>query len=255
MANETQSPGIVRPCIPTEPREMASLIDHTLLRPEATWSQIEALCAEAVEYGFCTVCVNPIHVPLVRATVDRLTPGSNKGRTPIVGSVAGFPLGASRRETKADEAARALDDGATEIDMVAAIGSLADGDAVTVRADILAVAKVVHRIPSGVLKVILEAAAIPTERVILGCRCAAEAEADFVKTSTGLHPSGGATVELVRLLHRHAAPIKVKASGGIRTARECLAMIEAGASRIGTSSGVAILAEFRTAVAASRGYW
>ncbi len=232
---------------PTRPEELAALIDHTLLKPEATASQVEALCAEAIEHGFCSVCVNPVHIRLVRATLDRLASGSRARSGPVVGSVAGFPLGASRSETKADEAARAMDDGATEIDMVAAIGSLADGDGATVRADILAVAKVVHRVPGGVLKVILEAGALSTERVILGCRCAAEGEADFVKTSTGLHPSGGATAELVQLLHRHAAPMKVKASGGIRTARDCLTMIEAGASRIGTSAGVAILTEFRIA--------
>lgn len=230
---------------PTRSEDWAALIDHTLLRPEATGSQIESLCSEAVGHGFHSVFVNPVHVRLARRTLDQLLADGRPPRRTVVGSVAGFPLGASRTETKVDEVRRALDDGATEIDMVAHLGALIDGDAATVRADVLAVAEVVHAFPGGVLKVILEAAALPTERVILGCRCAAEGEADFVKTSTGSHPSGGATIELVRLLHRHAAPMRVKASGGIRTARDCAAMFDAGAARIGTSSGVAILSEFR----------
>lgn len=229
--------------------DVAARIEHTLLRPEATPDQIDALCDEAIEYGFAGVCVNPIHV---HRAVDRLArsgaiPGarsSGSGSHIKVISVAGFPLGANLTATKADEARRAIDDGADEIDMVAALGALMAGNCKFVRADIEAVAQVVHaRSDGGILKVILETAALSDERIILGCRCCAEGEADFVKTSTGFHPAGGASVEQVRLLHRHASPIRVKAAGGIRTAEATLAMIDAGASRIGTSSGVAIVAE------------
>jgi deoxyribose-phosphate aldolase len=161
-------------------------------------------------------------------------------------SVAGFPLGASATATKVDEAQRALDDGAAEIDMVAPLGALIAGDRTRVREDIQAVADVVHKAArGGVLKVILETGALTGEQIILGCRCCAEGEADFVKTSTGFHPAGGATLEHVRLLYRCASPILVKAAGGIRTAARARAMLEAGAARLGTSSGVAIVEEVR----------
>jgi len=216
--------------------EVAARIEHTLLRPEATPEQIDALCDEAVEYGFVGVCVNPSYV---HRAAERLRSHANS-RVCVV-SVAGFPLGASLTAVKADEARRALDDGAEEIDMVAALGALAAGDRKSVRSDIEGVAHVVHGHSDGrLLKVILETAALSEEKIILGCRCCAEGEADFVKTSTGFHSAGGATVAHVRLLYRHASPIRVKVSGGIRTAAAALAMIEAGAARIGTSSGVAI---------------
>lgn len=219
---------------------MATYLEHTLLKPEATPAQIDALCDQAVEYGLLGVCVQPIFVPRVAARLASVPPGAGGRRPPLIVSVAGFPLGGSRTDTKADEARRAIDDGAQEIDMVVALGPLIAGECDVVREDIFAVAKAVHR-GGGLLKVILETAVLPVERIILGCRLCAEAEADFVKTSTGLHPAGGARVEHVRLLHRHAAPIRVKAAGGIRTAEAALAMIEAGASRIGTSSGVEIV--------------
>jgi len=225
---------------------VAQAIEHTLLRAEATAPEIDALCDEAVRYGFAGVCVNPVYV---RRAADRLASLREPSAPwPIVVAPVGFPLGASRTETKADEARRALEDGATEIDMVAAIGALVGGDANYVRADIEAVARVVHRYPGRcVLKVILETAALTPDQMILGCRCCAEGEADFVKTSTGFHPRSGATVEHVRLLHRHVAPMRVKASGGIRTAAAVQAMLEAGAVRIGTSAGVAIMAELAAA--------
>jgi len=157
-------------------------------------------------------------------------------------SVAGFPLGASTTETKVDEARRALGEGASEIDMVVALGALAAGDRTVAVKDIAAVADAVHAgVNNGILKVILETAALTEERIALGCYCCVEGGADFVKTSTGFHPGGGATVEHVRLLHRCASPIRVKASGGIRTTAVARAMLEAGASRLGTSSGVAII--------------
>lgn len=231
--------------MPVVPEPLARCIEHTLLLPEATAEQIDALCDEAIGHGFIAVCVNPVHV---RRAADRLAahrPEPGGVPRPFVVCVAGFPLGASVTATKAEEARRAMDDGAAEIDMVAALGALVAGDRAAVRRDIEALAAVVHRAdPPGRLKVILETAALTREQIILGCRCAAEGEADFVKTSTGVHRAGGATVEHVALLHRHAAPIRVKAAGGIRSAAAALGMIEAGAARIGTSSGVAILAEF-----------
>ena len=157
-------------------------------------------------------------------------------------TVAGFPLGASTSAAKADEARRAIDEGAVEIDMVANIGALADGDDTTTRKDIEAVARVVHgTCPGGILKVILETGVLTDEQIVLGCRCCVEGGADFVKTSTGFHSAGGATIAHVRLLSRHASPLLVKAAGGIRTAEKTLAMLDAGADRIGTSSGVSIV--------------
>lgn len=227
------------------PEELAKKIEQTLLAPEAAPDQIDRLCREALRYGFHAVCVNPVHVRRAVERIARDRSASPAGCVPIVVSVAGFPLGASRPDTKADEAQRALDDGAAEIDMVADLGALISGDRKTVRADIETVARVVHRTPAGAsfLKVILETGVLTMDQAILGCRCCAEGEADFVKTSTGFHSSGGATVEQVRLLRRHAAPLRVKAAGGIRTAEAACAMIEAGADRIGTSAGVAILDE------------
>jgi len=225
--------------------EMARAIEHTLLRPEATPQQIDVLCDEALRCGFAGVCVNPIYV---RRAAQRLAAngGAASAMTTVVVAAVGFPLGASSTATKADEARRAIDDGATEIDMVVALGALIADDRAYVRTDIEAVASVVHQATGNrLLKVILETAALTSEQLILGCRCCAEAEADFVKTSTGFHPAGGATVEHVRELHRRASPLRVKAAGGIRTAEAAAAMLEAGAARIGTSAGVAILEQLR----------
>jgi deoxyribose-phosphate aldolase len=225
--------------------DLARMIDHTLLIPEAHPEQIDRLCEEAIEHGFFGICVHPVFVRRVADRLARASSGLTPADGPAIVSVAGFPLGCNRSEVKADEARRAIDDGAREIDMVIHVGSLVSGDARSVRNEIEALAHVVHRAPNGVLKVILETTALTADQIILGCRCCAEGEADFVKTSTGLHPDGGATVEHVRLLRRHAAPIRVKAAGGIRTADAALAMIEAGADRLGTSAGVAIVTGFR----------
>ncbi|MBI1826386.1 MAG: deoxyribose-phosphate aldolase [Planctomycetes bacterium] len=223
-----------------QPRDLASCIEHTLLKPGATPQQIDQLCDEAIGHNFFAICVNPI---FVRRAADRL---ANSKASQIVVSVAGFPLGASTTSVKVAEAKAALDDGAMEIDMVLPIGLLIAGDNSAVRSDIEAVATSVHRFDKRrLLKVIFETAALDTDAIIRGCRCCAEAEADFVKTSTGFHPAGGATVEHVRLLHRHAAPIRVKAAGGIRTAAAAIAMLEAGASRIGTSVSCAIIEEWQ----------
>ncbi len=223
--------------------QLARAIEHTLLRPEATNEAIDALCDEAIAHGFHGVCINPIHV---RRAANRIEAA---GSSVKVVTVVGFPLGATLPANKADEARRAMDEGATEIDMVANIGALVALDRPTVRQDIEAVARAVHGgAVSGLLKVILETGVLTDEGKILGCRCSAEGEADFVKTSTGTHAAGGATVQDVALLRKHGSPLGVKAAGGIRTASDALTMIEAGATRIGTSGGVKILRELADVV-------
>jgi deoxyribose-phosphate aldolase len=222
------------PDSPTTPAELARLIDHTLLKPEATREQIDQLCDECRQYGFFAACVNPAWVA---RCVQRLA-GSNT----CVASVAGFPLGASLPATKADETRRAVEQGATEVDMVVNLGALLAGDEATVVRDITAVvAAAVGVRPNALVKVILETRVLTDEQIALGCRCAAEAQADFVKTSTGFHPAGGATAEHVALLREHAGPLKVKAAGGIRDLSTALAMIEAGADRLGMSASVAVV--------------
>lgn len=224
--------------------DLAAMIDHTVLKPEALPAAIDKLCDEAVDYGFIAVCVNPVWV---RRCSERLA--NTRVR---VASVIGFPLGANRTDTKVDETRRAIDDGAVEIDMVARIGDLIAGDTSVVRDDIAAVVDAVRSAsPEHELKVILETAALTPDQIIAACRCCAEAQADFVKTSTGFHPLGGATSEAVRLLHRYASPLRVKASGGIRSLSSAQAMIKAGASRLGTSSGPAIIEEFKRQAALS----
>jgi deoxyribose-phosphate aldolase len=218
-------------------RELATTIDHTILKPEATGAMIEQLCDEALDYRFAAVCVNPIWV----ATCAKRLAGSGVD----VASVIGFPLGASETEIKVAETKRAIDDGAREIDMVVRLGDLIAGETSRCRDDMAAVADACHAASSEhLLKVILETAALTEEQIIAGCRCVAEAQADFVKTSTGFHPTGGATVESVQLLRRHTAPIKVKAAGGIRDLATAQAMLKAGADRLGCSSSVTIIQEF-----------
>ena len=217
-------------------REIARTIDHTLLKPEATRAQIEQLCAEAREHGFATVCVNPTWVPLC---ADLL-----RGSETRVCTVVGFPLGATFPEVKAFEAARTVAEGACEVDMVLNIGALKSGDYRLCERDVAAVAEASHR-GGAILKVIIEAALLTDDEKVKACVVSKAGGADFVKTSTGFGPEG-ATVEDVRLLRRTVGEkLGVKASGGIRTLDEALAMIEAGASRLGTSSTREILNELR----------
>lgn len=226
-------------------QELALTIEHALLKAEATAAQIDKLCDEAILHGFHGVCVNSAYVSHVARRLSGEPGRGSTARRPVIITTAGFPLGACSSDIKAEEARQAMGEGAQEVDMVALIGALIDGDYKAVTGDIAAVAHAVHRAsPPGMLKVILETGALTNEQIIAGCRCAAEGEADFVKTSTGFHPSGGARIEHVRLLYKHASPIGVKAAGGIRDAATALAMIEAGAVRIGTSSGVAIVSGF-----------
>lgn len=210
---------------------IASVIDHTLLKPESTKEQIETLCHEAKMYRFKAVCINPTWV---KVASDLL-----KNTEVEVATVIGFPLGATKTETKVKEAEIALEDGATELDMVINIGALKSGEETVVKEDI---AKVVQATKGRALvKVIIETGLLTDDEKRLACTLAKEAGADFVKTSTGFG-QGGATVEDVKLMREVVgSALGVKASGGIRTLNDARAMLEAGASRIGASSGVQIV--------------
>lgn len=225
--------------VPQTAEDLARLIDHAALKPETTAEQIDRLCDECLEHGFYAACVNTVWVD----RCARRLAGSGS----VVVSVAGFPLGASLLATKADEARRAVDQGATEIDMVANLGALIAGDKDGVARDIQAVVAAVVGVNSKALvKVILETRVLTDEQIVLGCTCAAEAQADFVKTSTGFHPAGGATVEHVALLRKHAGSLGVKAAGGIADLQTAQAMIEAGADRLGMSASVKVVEEFES---------
>ncbi len=216
------------------PRAVARLIDHTLLKPEATSEDLRRLCAEARRHHFKAVCVNPVWVSLCSAELS--------GTEVAVAAVAGFPLGASVPELKAEEAARSLRDGAREIDMVLNVGAVREGDHRALQSDVRAVAEVC-RAGGALLKVIIEAALLSEPQKVAACAVAKLAGADFVKTSTGFGP-GGATAADVALMRRVVGPgLGVKAAGGIRDWPAARTMVAAGANRIGTSSGVRILAE------------
>ena len=214
--------------------DLAKIIDHTNLRPEATANQIVRLCEEAREFGLGAVMVNSCHVALATSNLQ--------GSDVTVGAVVGFPLGAALTSVKVFEAAEAMKLGAREIDMVINIGALKAGDRELVLSDIRAVAEVVHA-QKSLLKVILETGLLTDDEKLAACEISEKAGADFVKTSTGFL-GGVATVEDVAFMRR-AVTIGVKASGGIRTASDDRKMIEAGANRLGTSSGVNIIREWR----------
>ena len=208
--------------------EVAQMIDHTLLKPEATASDVAALVAQGAELGTYSVCVSPSMLPL--ETPEGL----------MVACVAVFPSGAVKPEIKAAEAARAVEDGADEVDMVINIALVKEGREAELEAEIRAVRDAVPA--PRVLKVIIESAALTDEEIVMACRASENAGADFVKTSTGFHPAGGASVHAVKLMRETVGDrLGVKASGGIRDAATALAMIEAGASRLGVSATVAIL--------------
>jgi deoxyribose-phosphate aldolase len=229
------------------PREIARLIDHTLLKPDATREQIELLCREAREHSFATVCVNPAWVALC---ADLL-----RGCETKVCTVAGFPLGATLSEVKAYEAARVIAQGAAEVDMVMNVGALKSGDYRLVERDIAGVVEACHR--GGALsKLIIEAALLDDDEKVKACVIAKAAGVDFVKTSTGFGP-GGATAADVALMRRVVGPeMGVKAAGGVRDLKSAQAMIEAGADRIGASVGVKIVQESRgvAVTEAAKGY-
>src|SRR5688572_19234742 len=226
---------------------VASMIDHTLLKPDATRKDIQSLCTEAAEYSFASVCVNPTWV----AECARLLQGSRVK----VCSVVGFPLGATTCDTKHYETRRAIFDGAREIDMVINVGALKSGDLRVAERDIEAVT-IPCREAGAVSKVIIEAALLTDEEKITACTLAKAAGADFVKTSTGFGP-GGATAHDVALMRRVVGDdMGVKAAGGVRDLEGLKAMVAAGATRIGASAGVRIVQESRgqQPVAAAKGY-
>ncbi len=217
------------------PQQVARLIDHTLLKPEATSSQIARLCAEAREHRFASVCVNPWYV---RLAADLLSDAEDVE----VCTVVGFPLGATLPAVKAYETLQAIADGATEVDMVINIGALKSRRYAAVARDIHAVVAVAHA-ADVLVKVIIEAALLSDEEKVAACLLAKQMGADFVKTSTGFGP-GGATVEDVALMRAVVGDaLGVKAAGGIRSWEKARAMIAAGANRIGASAGVRIVAE------------
>ena len=215
-----------------EDEKLAGMIDHTLLKPDATADKIAQLCFEARKYHFASVCVNPTNVKLC---ADLL-----RNSDVDVCTVIGFPLGATSTEVKAFETRNALENGATEIDMVINIGALKAGDHDLVARDIREVVKSAHA-ANALVKVIIEAALLSDEEKIVACLLAKEAGADYVKTSTGFS-SGGATVHDVALMRRAVGPnLGVKAAGGIHTHEDAEQMIAAGATRIGASAGVKII--------------
>ncbi len=211
---------------------IASLIDHTMLRPEATRADIIKLCGEARQYGFATVCINPYWVPLAASELA--------GTAVKVCTVAGFPLGATSTEAKVAEAAAALRAGAREIDMVINVGALRSGDFDTVKLDIQAVARVCHD-AGAIVKVILETALLDDAQKTAACGLAQAAGADFVKTSTGFGPAGATVQDIVLMRHAVGPRMGVKAAGGIRTLDDFRAMVAAGASRVGASASVKIV--------------
>jgi deoxyribose-phosphate aldolase len=218
------------------PADIAAMIDHTLLKPDATRLQIEELCREAAQFAFATVCVNPAWVALSA----RLLAGSSVG----VCSVVGFPLGATTADVKAYETRRAIFDGAREIDMVINVGALKSGDLRVVERDIEAVTRPCREC-GALSKVIIEAALLTDDEKVTACSLAKAAAADYVKTSTGFGP-GGATAADVALMRRVVgAEMGVKAAGGVRDLDSVKAMIAAGATRVGASAGVKIVQQAR----------
>lgn len=220
--------------LPEEKRSLAAVIDHTLLKPEATSADVRKLCEEALSYGFASVCINPCWVAVARE--------QTAGSEVKVCTVVGFPLGASETRTKVHETAFARERGATEIDMVINIGALRSGEYRLLETEIREIAQVA-RAHEGLLKVILETCLLTEQEKTTACRIAVNEGADFVKTSTGFSKSG-ATVDDVRLMRQVVGPdIGVKASGGIRTLSIMRDMLAAGATRIGASSSVSIIQE------------
>jgi len=216
----------------TSSAALAAIIDHTILRPDATEADVEQFCAEALQWKFAAVCVNPLNIPRVAAAL--------RGSSVKTCSMVGFPLGATSTDLKRREVEWVVAEGATEVDMVISIGTLKSVGAGPIGAEVSAL-----KVACGaaLLKVILETALLTDEEIVAASLAAKAAGADFVKTSTGFTQKG-ATVEAVALMRRTVGPdVGVKASGGIRSFVEAMAMIEAGANRIGTSRGIALMRE------------
>ncbi len=215
------------------PSSFAAMVDHTLLAPTATEAEIRALCLEALEFETAAVCVNPIWVPVVAQELE--------GSAVAVCAVAGFPLGAEPAEAVAGTVRIAVAEGAQEVDIVIPLGLLLAGSSALVQAHLSVVREAC---PDTVLKVIIESAVLTDEQVVEACQLSVAAGADFVKTSTGFHASGGASEAAVALMRATVGSgIGVKASGGIRTLATVEAMVGAGASRLGMSAAAAVIAE------------
>jgi len=209
-------------------------IDHTILKPDATETEVKRICDEAKQYGFTVVVVNPCWIPFCKKQLE--------GTDITIVTVLGFPLGQNLTESKVSECEEIISAGAGEIDMVINVGKLLSGDESYVYEDIKKVAACCHK-HGRICKAILETCLLSEEQIVKACKIAESAGADYVKTSTGFS-SGGATVETVRLMRKTCSPkVKIKASGGIRTLAQAGAMVEAGADRLGTSAGVAIAGE------------
>ena len=220
---------------PLDAVALARLVDHTLLKPEATRADVEALIAEGIRLGVYSVCISPSFLPV------EVPVGIDGAPDLQVATVCGFPSGKHHSDVKAAEAARAVRDGAHEVDMVIDVGAAKEGRFADVEADVRAVRDAAPA--PTVLKVIIESAALTDDEIVAVCRAAEAAGADFVKTSTGFHPAGGASVHAVRLMAQTVGGrLGVKASGGIRSAADALAMVEAGATRLGLSGTAAVLA-------------
>jgi len=218
--------------------ELAGCIDHTLLSATAAEQQIRQFCREAVNFSFHTVCVNGRWVSFAAEQLHR----SNVK----VGSVISLPLGADATSVKVAAARQAVSDGADEIDMVADLAAIIDMDRRYLLNQLKAILKVCRSMkPKVILKVIIESAALTRQQKIFACEIAARCSIDFIKTSTGLNPAGGAAAEDIKLMKQTAASCKIKAAGGIKTAKQVLEMLNAGAERIGTSSAVEIMNQFK----------
>jgi len=216
-------------------RELTRMIDHTLIKPTATKDEVIKLCWEAKQYQFGCVVVNPYYVSLARHMLE--------ASDVKVCSTVGFPIGVTLPEVKAEEARRLVELGAGELDMVMNISAFKSKDYAAVRKDIEAVVAVKHLNPNTIVKVIIETSLLTDKEKTITCRLVKEAQADFVKTSTGLF-GGGATVKDIKLMRKAVGKeMGVKAAGGIRTLKDALAMIKAGANRIGTSTAVNIIEE------------
>jgi deoxyribose-phosphate aldolase len=213
--------------------DLAAAIDHTTLSPETTLADVERVCNEAIEHGFASVCIPPHFVNAAKGFLKR---------KPVnISTVIGFPLGYNATATKVAEGKKAIEDGAHELDMVINLAAYRSGQKAHVKDEMTTLAMLCH-LHNRKLKVILETAVLSEEEIMELCDMCVASEVDFVKTSTGFSPRGGTTVEVVKLLRANLPPsIKIKASGGIRTADFALALLEAGADRLGTSAGIDII--------------
>jgi deoxyribose-phosphate aldolase len=219
--------------------KLAGYIDHTLLKATATSEDIKKLCNEAKQYGFCDVSINGRWTKLAADILD----GSNVN----VGAVVSLPLGGDTTEIKVVSAKQAIMNGADEIDMVADLAAIIEGNQRYLAKELNSMLEVCRDVrPAVPLKVIIESAALTQQQKIFVCQIADRCRVDFVKTSTGMNPAGGATIEDVKLMKEYAPNCKVKAAGGIRTAKQAIDMLEAGVDRIGTSSGIQIIEQLKS---------